>query len=160
MRKSTSIIYVFGSKLITFVVAIVKGYWFQVNLGPRMYGIINLLGLVKTILSFTTVGFDTAYLRLRSSLIGEKASEERFTQLQNNVFSFFTAFHHYLGSIVSFAIPFIVTQKEADLQKNNDVCFFSDGDTTFCADDGWILQYDMCNPEKDFHLFLSSMLFK
>lgn len=73
MSKSKNILYVFGSKLLIFLFTILKGLLVPVYLGPKMYGVLNTIGLVKTILRFTDFGFDKAYLRLRLSILGEGA---------------------------------------------------------------------------------------
>lgn len=115
MKKSTSVLYVFGSQFVTFAIAIVKGLLVPGYLGPKMYGIINMLTLVKTILNYSTLGFDTAYLRLRSSLLGEQAEQQRIESLQVTVFSFLVI-SSILGSAVCLSIPFLFPQGDPQLQ--------------------------------------------
>jgi len=120
--KVKNFIYVFSSKFISFIVVLVRGFLVPGYLGPKMYGIISLLHLVKVALGFSNMSMGGAYFRLALNMKGEKEKENKLRILENNVFSFLTI-SAVLGTIVTVLIPFIFKREDIGLQKLMIFCF-------------------------------------
>ncbi|MGE0268309.1 MAG: oligosaccharide flippase family protein [Candidatus Omnitrophota bacterium] len=115
MRKLNDVFYRLCSNIVIFCITVVKGFFVPAYLGPSMYGIVSFLTLVKTVLGFSSIGVDQAYLRLSLAMRGGGESHENIKRLQNTVFSFL-AITGTAGSIITVALPFIFPRETPDLQ--------------------------------------------
>lgn len=120
--KVKNFIYIASSKCISVFVAFVRGFLVPGYLGPKMYGVISLLHLVKIALGFFNMSMGGAYFRLTLDMKGKKEEESKLRTLENNVFSFL-AISAVLGTIVTFFIPFIFKREDIGLQKLMIFCF-------------------------------------
>ncbi len=119
--KVKNFIYVFGSKFISFIVVLVRGFLVPGYLGPKMYGIISLLRLIKVGLGFSSMSMGGAYFRLTLDMKG-KREENKLRTLENNTFSFLTI-SAVSGTIATFVIPFVFKREDIGLQKLMIFCF-------------------------------------
>ena len=113
---------IFTSKVFVFLIGIVRGGVVPGYLGPKMYGIIQLLSIVKTVLGFTDIGFKQAYIRLLPGYENSKSSEVEKITLQNNVFSFLLI-SSTLGMFITALIPFFVRNDNPEMQRLMVFCF-------------------------------------
>lgn len=121
-EKIKNIAYIFSSKAIIFAIGIIRGFFVPGYLGPSMYGIIQLLRLVKTVLGFSNLGFGQAYIRLVPNIKNDWNYEKEKRELQNTVFSFLVI-SSTLGMLVTLLIPFFFRQDSLDMQRLMLFCF-------------------------------------
>ena len=89
MEKEKNIVYVALSRFLSFAIGIVRGILVPGYLGPRLYGVIGLLKLVKVILGFSSLGMDQGYMRLKVECQQNRAANKISQKaLEDNVFTF------------------------------------------------------------------------
>jgi O-antigen/teichoic acid export membrane protein len=120
--KKKHILQIFSSKAVAFLVGIVRGYFVPGYLGPKMYGVIHLLKLVKIILGFSSMGFDQAYMRLLPGIKNSSNPETETKELQNTIFSFLLI-SSILGMIITAFIPLFIKQDTPEMQRLMVFCF-------------------------------------
>ncbi len=121
-EKIKHIVQIFSSKAVVFLVGIVKGFFVPGYLGPKMYGIIHLLNLVKIVLGFSSMGFTAAYMRLLPNIKESRNPETEKRDLQNTIFSFLLI-SSILGMIITVLIPFFIRQDNPEMQRLMVFCF-------------------------------------
>jgi len=121
-EKVKHITQIFSSKVITFLVSMVRGFFVPGYLGPKMYGVIHLLGLVKIVLGFSNMGFNQAYLRLLPNIRNSQNPDSEKVELQNTVFSFLFI-SSVVGLVITALIPFFIKQDNPEMQRLMVFCF-------------------------------------
>jgi O-antigen/teichoic acid export membrane protein len=120
-KKENFLIY-FSSKVVSVLLTILRGFLVPGYLGPKLYGIISLLNIVKIILGFSNLGFNSAFFRLAPLLSNKKSDEIELKILSNNVFSFLII-SGIIGTIITFLLPLIFLQNDPEIQSIMVFCF-------------------------------------
>jgi len=102
-NKIKSVIQLFISKLLYFFIGIIKGLLVPGILGAKVYGIIQYFSIIQTVLSFSSMGFNAAYLRLLPGIKKSNNPEVETLKLQNLIFSFL-----FIASLISMFITMMV----------------------------------------------------
>tara|TARA_B100000073_G_scaffold347622_1_gene362584 strand:+ start:132 stop:1019 length:888 start_codon:yes stop_codon:yes gene_type:complete len=102
-NKIKSVIQLFISKLLIFFIGIVKGFLVPGILGAKTYGIIQYFSILQTVLSFSGMGFNAAYIRLLPDIKKGNNPEVETSKLQNLIFSFL-----FIASLVSMFVTIMV----------------------------------------------------
>jgi len=149
-EKIKNIALVFGSKVVIFLVSFVRGFIVPGVLGPSMYGIIELLRLLQTMLGFSDLGFREAYLRLVIADNDKKNPDVAIKDLQNTVFSFLLI-SSLLGTIITILIPIFINQDTPEMARLMWFCYTATAITHFFTLSGTIF-YQTQYVNKNFSL--------
>jgi len=124
MEKEKNIVYVALSRFLSFAIGIVRGILVPGYLGPRLYGVIGLLKLVKVILGFSSLGMDQGYMRLKVECQQNRAANKISQKaLEDNVFTFLII-AGVSGTAATIFLPLFVPIGQPDLHDIIFYCFF------------------------------------
>jgi O-antigen/teichoic acid export membrane protein len=120
--KASNFFYYFSSKIVSVVIAFIRGFIIPGYFGPKVYGIISLLRLVKIALGFSNMSMGSAYFRLSPEIKNSPNGKIKLNILENNVFSFLVT-SGLIGTAITILIPFLFKREDIGLQNIMIYCF-------------------------------------